>query len=67
MLIASKIVSLLGKLSRQDIDELPPIERQRFAQLCRHWAAIADRRADEHLQRQQGGVLGDLGRGQRGE
>jgi hypothetical protein len=42
MTIAAKVVALLTAVRRQDVDELSPAERQRFANLCRYVAALAE-------------------------
>jgi hypothetical protein len=42
MAIASKVAELLGNIRRQDVDELSPVERRRFADLCRHVARLAE-------------------------
>jgi hypothetical protein len=41
MLVADKIAALFGVLTRQEVDEMPPARRERFAQLCEHWANFA--------------------------
>jgi hypothetical protein len=63
-----RLAAMLATLDGNSFDTLPPARCRQLAATMRHWAAIADRRADERLQRQQqGGVLADLGNGQRGE
>lgn len=57
--IVSHIFVLLAALRREDIEQLAPAERQRFADTLRHWATLAER-GDPPA-----GVLGDLGRGDR--
>ena len=57
MTIAAKIAALLPVVRRQDIEELPPFERRRLADLCRHIASIADPPAQ---QEQRSGVLVEL-------
>lgn len=37
-----RIVALIGYLSREDIEALPPAERRRLADQCRHVAKLAD-------------------------
>ncbi|MBO0763489.1 MAG: hypothetical protein J2P50_02695 [Hyphomicrobiaceae bacterium] len=61
MSVADKIIALLGALTREEVDALPPIERRRFADLCRHWADFAD--ACPEGVRPLSGVLADLRRG----
>jgi hypothetical protein len=41
MRVADKIAALLTVLTRQEVDEMPPAQRERFAQLCEHWAHFA--------------------------
>jgi hypothetical protein len=55
MSIAGKVAAMLHALRGEDLDELPPAERQRFADKCRHLAAMADRRPEA-----KAGVLHDL-------
>jgi hypothetical protein len=57
---------------KPDVEALPPVERRRFAELCRRWADLADPPspaggigATEPLQ--ASGVLLELGRGLRSE
>ena len=42
MVIATKVAELLGTIRRQDVEELSPVERRRFADLCRHVARLAE-------------------------
>lgn len=42
MTIAAKVAALLTAIRRQDVEKLSPAERQRFASLCRHVAALAE-------------------------
>jgi hypothetical protein len=42
MTIAAKVDALLTAIRRQDVEELSPAERQRFARLCRYVAALAE-------------------------
>jgi hypothetical protein len=46
MTIATKVAVLLGTLRRQDVEELPPVERRRFADLCRYVARLAETQND---------------------
>jgi hypothetical protein len=41
MPVVDKIAALFGALTRQEVDEMPPAARERFAQLCEHWANFA--------------------------
>jgi hypothetical protein len=57
---------------RPDIDALPPVERRKFAQLCRYWADLAEPLlpADEAMDAgpiSGSGVLLELNRGLRSE
>jgi hypothetical protein len=54
MSIATKVAALLGTIRKQDVDELPPVERRRFADLCRYVAGLAEGDPPK------GGVLLDL-------
>src|SRR5262245_50907637 len=42
MSVAQKVHALLTSLSPTDIQALPPFERRRLADLCRHVAGLAD-------------------------
>jgi hypothetical protein len=42
MTIAAKVASLLTTIRRHDLDVLSPVERQRFASLCRYVAGMAE-------------------------
>jgi hypothetical protein len=63
MPIVDKVSALLDALTPGDVQALPPIQRRRFADLCRHWADLADRREDAP----KTGVLSDLKSGLRCE
>jgi hypothetical protein len=65
MPIADKIAALFAALTREEVDGLPPAERRRFADLCRHWADFAEIRPGER--KSQSGVLADLRRRLRNE
>jgi hypothetical protein len=65
MSVADKIAALFGALTREEVDAMPPVDRRRFADLCRHWADFADLRPQGV--RPLSGVLADLRRGQRNE
>lgn len=64
MSIAKKVAALLIAVRRQDIEELSPAERQRFADLCRHLAGLAEPKMSTH---RRSGVLCDLKSGHRAE
>jgi hypothetical protein len=38
-----KIAALFAAMETKDLDEMSPAERRRFADVCRHWAAVAAR------------------------
>jgi hypothetical protein len=42
--IADKVTALLTALTPADVQALPPAQRRRFADLCRHWAALAEQK-----------------------
>ena len=67
MCLAARVAELLGSLTAADIDALPPVERRRFADLCRHWAAVAEPAHKAEVP--EGGVLEALrySRGQGGD
>lgn len=57
---------------RPDIEALPPVERRKFAELCRHWADLAEPLlpAGEAMDARgisASGVLLELNRGLRSE
>jgi hypothetical protein len=41
MSVASKITALFAALTREEVDALPPVQRERFTALCQHWADFA--------------------------
>jgi hypothetical protein len=47
MSIIEKTIALLGGLRPGDIRALPPIQRRRFADICRYWADQAEPRRDD--------------------
>jgi hypothetical protein len=63
MTIASKVAALLTEIRRQDVEELSPVERQRFASLCRYVAALAE----PPVRPAESGVLYELKAGRRPE
>jgi hypothetical protein len=65
MLVAEKIAALFNALSREEVDALSPVERRRFADLCRHWADFAELRP--RPRNPLSGVLADLKRGLRND
>jgi hypothetical protein len=58
-----RVMAFLGALKREEVEQLPPVHRQRFAELCRHWLLVAERRREEP----KSGNLSELQRGQRQE
>ena len=62
MSIATKVAALLGAVRRQDVEQLPPAERQRLANLCRYVASLAEPQ-DEALARK--GMLPSVRSGRR--
>jgi hypothetical protein len=63
MTLATEVSALLAMVRRQDVEELSPAERQRFAALCRHVAAFAERPPSPA----KSGVLSDLKTGRKHE
>jgi hypothetical protein len=61
--VAAKVSAMLDGLSLQQLNELSPAERRRFAELCFHWSRLADRPRGEEA---KAGVLSELRRGERG-
>ena len=62
--VAAKISALLNGLTTDQLDQLSPVERRKFAEICRHWSQLADRPQKAAT---KAGVLADLndGRGTR--
>jgi hypothetical protein len=65
MSVADKIAALFCVLTREEVDAMPPAERRRFADLCRHWANFADIRPQHRGPNT--GVLAELRRGLRND
>jgi hypothetical protein len=65
MCIADKITALFHVLTREELAAMPPFERRRFADLCRHWADLADRH--QRPRETKSGILADLDRGLRND
>jgi hypothetical protein len=40
--VADKIIALLDAMTPASLDSLSPVRRRQFADLCRHWADIAE-------------------------
>ncbi len=62
--VAARIAALLDGLTPAQLDLLPPVERRRFAELCRHWHKLADKPA---AAAPKAGILSDLRNGLRPE
>jgi hypothetical protein len=69
MLIAQKIAALFAALTREEIAAMPPLQREKFAELLQHWASVAGKRHPQQQQqaREQSGVLASLRTGARAE
>jgi hypothetical protein len=61
MSLAAKVLALLTSLSPADVEALPPFERRRLADLCRHVADLAERDVPK------AGVLARLHDGERAQ
>jgi hypothetical protein len=64
MPVIDKIVALFDAIDVVEIEAMPPAQRQRFAQRCRHLAALAERGQKPEP---KSGVLGKLKDGERSE
>jgi hypothetical protein len=47
MSVIEKTIALLGGLTPADVQALPPAQRRRFADICRHLAVMAEPRDDK--------------------
>ena len=54
----------LSNASLAELDEMPPSQQLRFAELCRYWSVEADRRA-RGIPQPKSGALAELARGER--
>ncbi|HEX5998952.1 MAG TPA: hypothetical protein VFZ16_06105 [Hyphomicrobiaceae bacterium] len=63
MSVIEKTVALLDALTISDLESLPPARRRRFADVCKHWADLAEPRPEPP----KAGILSDLKRGYRYE
>jgi hypothetical protein len=63
MSVIEKTVALLDALTLNDVQALPPAQRRRFADICKHWARLAESRVESP----KVGILSDLKRGLRYE
>jgi len=57
MSVIEKTIALLGGISPADVMALPPAQRRRFADICKHWAKLAERHGDSV---RKGGGFADL-------
>jgi hypothetical protein len=57
MSLIEKTIALLGGINPADVQALPPAQRRRFADICKHWASLAERSGDTV---RRVGVLSDL-------
>jgi hypothetical protein len=57
MSVIEKTIALMGGLSPAEVQALPPAQRRRFADMCKHWANLAERSVDTV---RKVGVLSDL-------
>jgi hypothetical protein len=51
MSIARRLLDLFEGLSLRDVENLRPVDRERLAQICEHWAAVARGKEPEKGQR----------------
>jgi hypothetical protein len=65
--VVERIAALLDTVTAEHFDAMPPARLRQLAVSMRHWAAIADQRADRKQHKGQAGVLADLSRGLRPE
>lgn len=63
MAVADKIIALLDTLTPASVEALPLLRRRQFADLCRHWAEVAEK---PRAPAPRSGVLLDLKDGHRG-
>ena len=59
-----KAIAFLDNLTLEVLDKLPPARQRKFAELCRHWQQVVERRLEKQP---TSGVLSDLRRGHRQE
>ncbi len=57
MSVIEKTIALMGGLTPAEVLALPPAQRRRFADMCKHWAKLAERPGDSV---RKIGVLSDL-------
>jgi hypothetical protein len=64
MPVADKIAALFAALTREEVDAMPPAQRERFGEMCRHWADFTRVRP---ANAPKAGVLVELRQGRRAE
>jgi hypothetical protein len=62
MPIVERITALLDTLDSAELDRIRPTDRRAFAELCRHWAQLAERR-----EAPKAGVVAELNKGERSD
>lgn len=65
MSLANRVTALLTGLTRNQVEAMPPVERQQLANECRRIAALAEPRLDGSTLK--AGVLSRLKDGERSE
>lgn len=60
-----KVMGLFEVVTREEVERMAPTTRLKFAQLCRHWAAVAEQPPAKAASRTPG-ILADLRGGERG-
>jgi hypothetical protein len=63
-MMIDRIAALLDSLTLEDLDRVPPARQRKFAELCRHWQQVVERRLKP---KPKSGVLADLSQGKRSE
>jgi hypothetical protein len=58
--MAGNITALLNTMTLSDVEAMAPTERRTFAELCRHWARLAER---PRIDPRGSGVLAELRQG----
>jgi hypothetical protein len=58
-----RLIAMFEALTAADLKQVRPVDQERFAALCRHWAGFAELRNDVT----KPGILRDLQDGERGE
>jgi hypothetical protein len=55
--VVDRVIALLGGLTQDQLQRLPPATRERFGALCRHWGNVA---AQPEPTEPKAGILRDL-------